>query len=457
MRGINGSSTEGRKAGAMRRKEWKWAAVCSVILISFGGCHRVDENHQPTAASGERKVRSDSALDKPTRVSDEKMGQVMEPVLTAEQGIADLWTLFAGEPQRSFQGGREDLLSKKYRTASQKIRKGIIYVKLQTLRAYGTTKSALQNSESSLIGLAQEVEKGNIQSLGRMDATFAATHRAIARLHQEKARKAYARGELRVAGVELQAAKDNVRRAAVWTGDHVDPAVIDCTERAGHAAGRLMEEGGADRAPVETRKALSDLRAQIDRLDRKAEAEEAWGMFVDETEFYLKQARSRLESRDARDAAANMRRAAACMSLESFGAFGDAKHVLEKEIQALRKAAGEVENGSLTSLKRLGQRFAGAQYALAKVHHRKAGRYHAQHYYNRAVTALRATVTDLERAVSWAGKSMKKSSVRYMTQVKEMSKKMREGRRVSAEEISTALLELNRAIAVLDYLAAVDK
>ena len=435
----------------------KRAAVCSLIFISFAGCHRVDEDHKPTSVSVEGEIGEFSEFEKATRGSGEQGGQVLERVPTLEPGIDHLWTLFPGEPQTSFQRGREGLINKKYRTASQKIRKGVIYVKLQTLRASGTTKSALQNLEASLMRLALDVEKGKIQSLGHLDTTFAATHRAIARLHHEKARKAYAREELRVAGVELQAAKEKLRSAAVWTGDHVDPVLIDCTERAGHAAKRLMEEEGADRTPVETRKALSDLGAEIDRLDKKAEAEEAWGMFVDETEFYLQQARARFEKRDAGGTAANMRRAAACMTLESFGSIGDEELVLEKEIQALRNAAGEVENGSLTSLSRLERSFAGAHYALARTHHMKAGRYHSQHYYKRAVTALRASVTDLKRAASWAGKNMKASSVRRMTEIKEMSTKMREGRRVGPKEISNAISELKKAILLLENVEAVRK
>lgn len=435
----------------MRKEGFKWAVVCSLVLIAVGGCHRIDEDDPSTRVSEGEELRTNPANGGSTGVSQEEAQKSWEPVPAGEQGIDNLWALFPGEPQRSFRRGRDDLLKKKYRTASQKIRKSTMYVKLQTLRAFGPTKTALLKSEAALRELSQNVEKGKIFSLEGLDTTFAATERVIARLHQEKAEEAYAQGELRTAGVELRAAKDSLGRSAVWTGDHMDPALIDCTDRAGEVAMRLIER--ADWAPANTRKALSDLGAQIDRLDRKAEAEDAWGLFLGETQFYLKEAQDMFKGRDMKGAAANMRRAGACMVLEAFGSSGDAKRFLEKEIQALRKAAEEVENGSLTSAKKIRRRFSMAQYALARVHHMQAERCHAQHYYPRSVTALRATVTDLERTASWAGKGMKKSSIRVMEQAKDMSRRMREGRHVSPEEISAVISDLKKAIGRLDTLA----
>ena len=301
----------------MRRKGLKCAVVCSLVLIAAGGCHRIDEDDPSTRVSDGKELRVTSANERTTRVSLKQGQQVWEPVQPAGQGIDNLWSLFPGEPQRSFRGGREDFLKKKYRTASQKIQKSTMYVKLQTLRAFGSTKTSLLDFEAALRKLAQDVEKGKIYSLERLDTTFAATQRGIARLHQEKAEEAYAQGELRAAGVELQAAKDMLGSAAVWTGDHVDPALIDCSEGAGEAAKRLIE--GSDAAPADTLRALSDLRAQIARLDRKAEAEDAWGMFLGETQSYLKQAQKRFENRDMKGASGSMRRAGACMTLEAFG------------------------------------------------------------------------------------------------------------------------------------------
>jgi hypothetical protein len=300
--------------------------------------------------------------------------------------------------------------------------------------------------------LAKDAEKGEIHSLARLDTTFAATQRAIARLHHEKAKEAYAQGRLGTAGVDLQAAKDSLGRSAVWTGDHADPAFIDCLDRAGEAAKRLME--GSDRAPATTRKTVSDLGAQLDRLDKKVEVEDVRGLFADETEFYMKQAQGSFEDRDRRSAAADIRRAGACMAVEAYGSFGDAARVLEKEIDALRKTAEEVENGSLTSSNKLQRRFASAQYALARVHHFRASRHDAQHYYRRTIAALGATVKALERAVSWAGNGMNNSSARVVKDVKDMSRRMLEDLSVKPEEISVAVSDLKKTIERLDDLSA---
>jgi hypothetical protein len=211
---------------------------------------------------------------------------------------------------------------------------------------------------------------------------------------------------------------------------------------------------GADPSPAVTRNNLAAFGEQIDRLDRKAEVEDARGLFVGETEFYLKQAQSKFENRDWQGTAGDLRRASACMAVEAIGSFGDAKDVLEKEIEALRQTAEKVNNGSLTSSKKLQRRFASAQYALARVHWMKASRYDAQHYYKKTVTALGTAVMHLECAVVWAGVGMNNSSARVAKDIKEMSRKMREGLSVKPEEISSAVSDLKKAIERLHDLSA---
>jgi hypothetical protein len=435
----------------MRKEGFICAVVWCLVLIWIQACHRVDGDHAPASVSDEKEVRSNSSVDPSKGNVFEEGMHTPEPADEMEQGIDILWTLFPGEPQRSFQRGRQDYLAKKYRTASQSIQKSTLYVKLQSLRAFGPTKNALLDAESALSTLAKDAAKGKNHALARLDTTFAATQRAIARLHHEKATAAYARGQPRSAGVELQAAKESLGKAAVWTGDHVYPPLMDCLDKVESNAQRLM--AGLDSSSVATRRTLSELGAQIDRLDRKAELEDTRGVFSGETNFYLKEAQGRVEKSDRQGGAGSIRRASACMAVEAFGSFGEAQGLLEEEIDALRKTADKLEKGSLTSLGKLEQRFASAQYALARAHHIRASRYDSQHYYKRAVAALGAAVTDLERAASWAGKGIKNSSARVMRDVKDMSTRMREGLSVKPEEISAAVSGLQKAIERLDDLS----
>lgn len=428
----------------MRGKGFACAVACSAVLMAAGSCHRIDEEDSSSRASGGEELRTIPVSDWNAGVSGEEGQAFLEPVPAGEFDIDRLWTLFPGEPKRSFERGREAFLNKKYEIGAQKIRKSIRYVKLHTLRASSPTRRALLDAEVALSELSKDVEKGKVYSLERLDTTFATTQRAIARLHQDKATEALEQGKQLAAATELQGGRESLGRAAMWTGDQVDPALIDWSERAGEAVKRLTE--GMDKDPEATRRALSDLGTQLDRLDRKAEEEDVWGLFLGETQFYLKQAEERFENRDMKGAAGNMRRASACMALEAFGYSGEDKRILDKEIRALEKAGGEVEKGSLKSPAGLRRHFAAALYALAEVHYSQAGRYAAQRYYKRAVIALGATVTDLERSVSWSRKRMKKDSIRAVGQVKDMSRRMREGLPVSPKEISTAISALEKTI-----------
>jgi hypothetical protein len=288
--------------------------------------------------------------------------------------------------------------------------------------------------------------------LKQLDTTFASTQRAIARLHHEKAKMALARGDLEAVGIELQAAKDRMKKAAAWTGDHVDPALIESSDRAAAVADRLIQ-GTAQRS-AELRKTLLDLETQLDRLDTIAEAEGARGLFLGEAQFYMKQAEAAFEKRDTKGASDNMRKAAACMALESFGSYADAKGALEAEIEGLEQAGKEVEEGALKSRNKLRQRFARAQYALARAHHLQASDYHAQYYYGRALSSLSAAVLSIEHSAEWTGRKMKNSSEKTMQRIKSMSKRMREGGRVSPEEMSTAIQELKKVVTKMNSVVA---
>jgi hypothetical protein len=415
--------------------------VSCLLLTGLQACHRVDEDRAPASVSDQKEAQRVLTLD-PSTGGNAFKERVLAP--ETEQGIDNLWALFPGEPQRSFRRGREEFLSKKYKAAAQHIQKSMIYVKLQSLRAFGPTKRALLDSEAALRMLSEDVEKEKMHSLARLDGTYAATQRAMARLHLEKAKRAHAKGEPRISGVELQAARDSLGKAAVWTGDHMDPSLIDCLGRAESNGRRLM--AGDRFVPALTTKTLADFGEQIGRLDRKAELEDARGLFVGETEFYFKEAQKSIEKRDMKRAAGDVRRAGACMAVEALGSSGDAEHLLAKETEALRQTADKVEDGSLTSSRKLQRCFASAQYALARVHYIKAVHYNEQHYYKKVLGALGFAVMNLEHAVAWADKDMANSSVRVVKDVKDMSTRIREGLSVKPEEISAAVSDLKTAI-----------
>ncbi len=432
----------------MKREGFRWSVICSVVLIAFGSCHRVDEETLPNSRSGPKKV---------TPVpGDERRGEgswaeglpFPEPAQGADREIDSLWALFPDEPQRSFQGARKDLLSKKSRNSSEKLRRSTMYVNLQTLRAQGPTKAALRDAEISLRELSKEMAQGKISSPGRLDRVFAWTQRSIARLHHEKAKRAYARGDLEAVGIELLAAKTSLIKAAAWTGDQADPALIESTEKAGVLASRLLQS--TEHRPAGMRNVLLDFGAQVDRMDLRAESEAARGLFSGEAQSYMKQGEAALVKRDVGEAAAYLRKAASCMALETLGTHTDVKPMLEKEIGGLEQAAKDVENGTLKSPKRLRLYFAKAQNALAKAHHMEAARNLDRHAYERAVTSLQAAVRGIEGSAEWKGKEMKNSSGKALQRVKELSRRVREGDRVSPEEISAAITDLKRLVAKSD-------
>jgi hypothetical protein len=135
------------------------------------------------------------------------------------------WYPYVSSPNSHFQAAHDSFLSKEYKKASEEIRKGAAFVRLEAGSAVDQAKQDLQASEQELQRLAKEVEQGSVHDVQRLDRAFARASNSLALSHRIKAGEAWNKKELRKAGNELQAAATLLESGANWVGAEAKASV----------------------------------------------------------------------------------------------------------------------------------------------------------------------------------------------------------------------------------------
>lgn len=170
-------------------------------------------------------------------------------------------------PGEHFQKANDHFLKKEYEEAAEEIRKGQAYLKLQTGRATKAGRRHLRLAIKALDNLATAVEKGSINSVSRLEKTFAQAHHALARHHQLKAEaydRQHAREKLSHA---LKASAYHLEKSTKWTGQKAGEGTMGVIKSARFVAGKLV--GGVGWISEETGKAVGGLGEEIGKLGRK--------------------------------------------------------------------------------------------------------------------------------------------------------------------------------------------
>ena len=153
------------------------------------------------------------------------------------------WYPVAGEPQRHFSAAAEAVARKDYRAAAIELRQGESYLRLESARAVGDVKQALDAANAGLDTMARGLDKGAVQSQAQMHKAFAAADHALALAHRARAAQSWADKGYERAGYELEAAATDLESAAAWTGAQATTAAAGATADA-RALGDKLTRGG---------------------------------------------------------------------------------------------------------------------------------------------------------------------------------------------------------------------
>jgi hypothetical protein len=141
----------------------------------------------------------------------------------------------------------------------------------------------------------------------------------------------------------------------------------------------------------------------------------------------FKTARENFLKGDFSNAAAEIRQAASFLKSESVEAAGEAKQGLIHSAQDLDKLADGVEKKAISSENELDERFARAEYALARYYHSKASEAWARKEVAQAGRYLKTAGMQLEDALAWAGGHIDEKSKEAIRKAKDAGERLEKG------------------------------
>jgi hypothetical protein len=160
----------------------------------------------------------------------------------------------------------------------------------------------------------------------------------------------------------------------------------------------------------------------------------------------FQKARKDYLQKDMKAAAAEVRKGAAYLKSEAAVAKGKGKEALTASYQEIEKLAGELEKGTVKTVKEMEMAFARAYNALATNSHVKSAESWANKEYKKAGNELEAAVGELEKGYAWAEQKAEAGTQKVIDESKELSKEMKEGASRASAETGKAMKDLEDEI-----------
>ena len=160
----------------------------------------------------------------------------------------------------------------------------------------------------------------------------------------------------------------------------------------------------------------------------------------------FQKARKDYLQKDMKAAADEVRKGAAYLKSEAAAAKGKGKEALTASYQELEKLAGEMEKGTVKTVKELEMAFARAYNALATNSNVQSMEAWTKKEFRKAGEKLESSVDQLEKGFAWAGQKAEAGTQKVIDDSKALSKKMKEGSSRASAEVGRAMKDLEDEI-----------
>jgi hypothetical protein len=181
------------------------------------------------------------------------------------------WMAAAAEPasaiEQTFQKAKKDYLDKNINSASEQIKKGAAYMKEKAAKASAKGKGELEESARELDKLADDVKKGTVKSVKRIEDAFARAYHALALESQIESTESWAKRERARAGEALDAANKNLERGLAWAGQKVEENTKKVMRKSEEIALKLKRKGRL--ITEEVGKGIQDAGKEIEKFGKK--------------------------------------------------------------------------------------------------------------------------------------------------------------------------------------------
>jgi len=169
--------------------------------------------------------------------------------------------------EQTFQKAKQDYLDKNLAAAAEQIRKGSAYMKAEAEKASVTGKEALAASARELNKLADDVKKGTVTSVKRIEESFARAYQALAADSHTKSMEAWTRKEAAKTGAALDSATNNLEKGFAWAGQKADTGTKEVMKKSEDLSLKLKEKGSV--MAEEVGKELKDIGNEIEKFGKK--------------------------------------------------------------------------------------------------------------------------------------------------------------------------------------------
>jgi hypothetical protein len=150
----------------------------------------------------------------------------------------------ASSIEQTFQKAKKDYLEKNMQSASEQLQKSASFMKAEAAHASEKGKAALSASAKELEKLADDVKKGTVTSVKRMEETFARAYGALAADSHIKSTESWARKEQTKAGEALDSANKYLERGFSWAGEKVENNTKKALTKSKELSLKLKKKGG---------------------------------------------------------------------------------------------------------------------------------------------------------------------------------------------------------------------
>jgi hypothetical protein len=163
-------------------------------------------------------------------------------------------------------------------------------------------------------------------------------------------------------------------------------------------------------------------------------------------EPYFQKTRQDYLQKDMKAAAEELRKGVAYLKSEASVAKGKGKEALTASYRELEKLSGELEKGTVKSVKKMEMAFARTYKALATNSHVKSTEAWSKKEFKKAGDELDAAVDELEKGFAWGGQKADAGTQKVISESKELSKKLKEGVGWASAEASKAMKDMEDEI-----------
>jgi len=186
-------------------------------------------------------------------------------------GILPTTAIAASESQSSieqtFQKAKQNYLDKNMDLAAQQIQKSASYMKAEAAKASDKGKEALNKSANELEKLADDVKKGTVTSVKRMEETFARAYVALAADSHIKSTESWAKKESAKAGDALDSANKYLKRSFAWAGQKIETKTKEAMKKSEELSLKLKKKGSVVAEDVGKR--LKDAGNEIEKFGKR--------------------------------------------------------------------------------------------------------------------------------------------------------------------------------------------